>query len=72
VPFSSLLAAAGVASQIGTLRHSGRFDVPLNSAAFLDPDSYEVNRSAAYLRYRQNRPGDAALYFEKAMTLLDT
>ncbi len=47
---------------------SAEIDVALR----LDPDSYEVNRSAAYLRYRQNRPGDAARYFEKAMTLLDT
>lgn len=44
----------------------------IDAALQLDPDSYEVNRSAAYLRYRQKRPGDAARYFEKAMTLLDT
>jgi len=44
----------------------------IDSALRLDPESYEVNRSAAYLRYRQHRPGDAARYFEKAMTLLDT
>ncbi len=44
----------------------------IDAALRLDPDSYEVNRSAAYLRYRQNRPGEAARYFEKAMTLLDT
>jgi adenylate cyclase len=53
----------------------GRYDAAsaeIGAALRLDPDSYEVNRSAAYLRYRQNRPGDAALYFEKAMTLLDT
>jgi adenylate cyclase len=53
----------------------GRFDAAsaeIDAAIRLDPDSYEVNRSAAYLRYRQNRPGDAARYFEKAMILLDT
>jgi adenylate cyclase len=53
----------------------GRYDAAsaeIDAALRLDPDSYEVNRSAAYLRYRQNRPGDAALYFERAMTLLDT
>jgi adenylate cyclase len=53
----------------------GRYDAAsteIDAALRLDPDSYEVNRSAAYLRYRQKRPGDAALYFEKAMTLLDT
>jgi len=44
----------------------------IDAALRLDPQSYEVNRSAAYLHYRQHRPGDAALHFEKAMTLLDT
>ncbi len=44
----------------------------IDAALRLDPESYEVNRSAAYLQYRQHRPGDAARYFEKAMTLLDT
>jgi adenylate cyclase len=54
---------------------NGQYDAAsaeIDAALRLDPDSYEVNRSAAYLRYRQNRPGDAAGYFEKAMTLLDT
>ena len=53
----------------------GRYEAAsaeIDAALRLDPDSYEVNRSAAYLRYRQNRPGDAARYFEKALTLLDT
>jgi tetratricopeptide (TPR) repeat protein len=50
----------------------GAASAEIDAALRLDPDSYEVNRSAAYLRYRQKRPGDAALYFEKAMTLLDT
>jgi adenylate cyclase len=53
----------------------GRYDAAsaeIDAALRLDPDSYEVNRSAAYLRYRQTRPGDAARYFEKAMTLLET
>ena len=53
----------------------GRYDAAsaeIDAALHLDPGSYEVNRSAAYLQYRQHRPGDAARYFEKAMTLLDT
>jgi adenylate cyclase len=53
----------------------GRYDAAsteIDAALRLDPDSYEVNRSAAYLRYRQHRPDDAARYFEKAMTILDT
>lgn len=43
----------------------------IDSALRLDPDSYEVNRSAAYLRYRQRRMEDAIRYFEKARTLLE-
>jgi adenylate cyclase len=53
----------------------GRYDAAsaeIDAALRLDPVSYEVNRSAAYLRYRQHRPGDAARYFEKAMTLMET
>jgi adenylate cyclase len=53
----------------------GRYDAAsaeIDVALRLDPESYEVNRSAAYLRYRQNRPNDAVRYFEKAMTLLDS
>ncbi len=53
----------------------GRYDAAsaeIDAALRLDPDSYEVNRSAAYLRYRQHRPGDAAFYFEKAMALIKT
>jgi adenylate cyclase len=53
----------------------GRYDAAsaeIDAALRLDPESYEVNRSAAYLRYRQHRPGDAARYFEKAMTLMET
>ena len=44
----------------------------IDSALRLDPESYEVNRSAGYLRYRQHRPGDAARFFEKAMSLAET
>jgi adenylate cyclase len=53
----------------------GRYDAAsaeIDAALRLNPDSYEVNRSAAYLRYRQHRLEDAARYFEKAMSLLDT
>ena len=47
---------------------SSEIDVALR----LDPDSYEVNRSTAYLRFRQRRVADAALYFQKAQTLLES
>ncbi len=50
----------------------GRFDLAsaeIDMALQLDPESYEVNRSAAYLRYRQHRLADAVAFFQKAMTL---
>jgi adenylate cyclase len=53
----------------------GRFELAsaeIDRALQLDPESYEVNRSAAYLRYRQRRLEDAVRFFEKAMTLLET
>jgi adenylate cyclase len=53
----------------------GRFDqasAEIDQALRLDPESYEVNRSAAYLRYRQHRLEDAVCYFKKAMTILET
>jgi len=52
---------------------AGQFDaasVEIDRALQLDPESYEVNRSAAYLNYRQNRMRDAIHYFEKAKTIL--
>src|SRR5207249_7180151 len=35
----------------------------------LDPESYQVNRAAALLRFRQKQMEDAAVYWEKAITL---
>jgi adenylate cyclase len=60
---------ARILSQYG--RHdeaSAEIDIALR----LDPESYEVNRSAAYLRFRQQRLDDAIRYYEKAMTLMET
>jgi adenylate cyclase len=60
---------ARILSQYG--RHdeaSAEIDIALR----LDPESYEVNRSAAYLRFRQQRLEDAIRYYEKAMTLMET
>lgn len=37
----------------------------------LDPESYEVNRAAGNVIYRQQRFGDAAPYFEKALALME-
>ena len=60
---------ARILSQYG--RHeeaSGELDVALR----LDPESYEVNKSAAYLRVRQRRFEEASRYYEKAMVLMET
>ena len=38
----------------------------------LDPESYEVNRSAGYFSFRRQRLEDAIQYFEKAMALVET
>jgi adenylate cyclase len=44
----------------------------IDVALRLDPESYEVNRSAAYLRFRQQRLDEAVRYYEKAMSLMET
>ncbi len=38
----------------------------------LDPESYEVNKVAATLNYRQRRLEDAVRFFEKATSLMET
>jgi adenylate cyclase len=38
----------------------------------LDPESHEVNRAAALMRFRQHRFPDAIRHFEKAAALVDT
>ena len=60
---------ARILAQLG--RHdesAGEIDVALR----LDPESYEVNRSAAYLRFRQQRFDEAIRYYEKSMSLMET
>jgi len=42
------------------------------SALKLDPESYEVNKSAARLSFRQSQMKAAAHYFEKATALMET
>jgi adenylate cyclase len=59
---------ARILSQYG--RHdeaSAEIDIALR----LDPESYEVNKSAAYLRLRQRRLDEAIRFYEKAMTLME-
>ena len=56
------------------LAQHGRHDeaaAEIDVALSLDSDSYEVNRAAAYLAFRQQRLDKAILYYEKSMTLMD-
>ena len=69
----SLPEAHAVKAKI--LAEYGRHDeaaAEINVALRLDPESYEVNRAAAYLRFRQQRLGEAIRYYEKSMSLMDT
>lgn len=57
------------------LSQYGRHDeaaAEIEVALRLDPESYEVNKSAAYLRVRQQRMNEAIRFYEKAMTLMET
>jgi adenylate cyclase len=52
----------------------GRHDeaaAELASALRLDPESYEVNRTAGFLSFRERKLDDAVRYWEKTMTLMD-
>jgi adenylate cyclase len=63
------------AARAKILTEYGRIDEAsdeIDIALRLDPESYEVNRSAGKLRYRQRRLPDAVRHYEKAMELLDT
>jgi adenylate cyclase len=57
------------------LAQHGRHDeaaAEIEVALRLDRESYEVNRAAAYLRFRQRRLDEAIRYYEKAMALMET
>jgi adenylate cyclase len=57
------------------LADRGRHDeasAEIDIALAQDAESYEVNRSAAYLSYRRQRLEDAIRYWEKAMSLMET
>jgi adenylate cyclase len=69
----NLAAAHAVKARI--LSESGRHDEAageIEIALRLDPESYEVNRAAAYLRFRQQRLPEAVRHFEKAQSLMET
>jgi adenylate cyclase len=60
---------ARILAQLG--RHeeaAAEIDVALR----LDFGSYEVNRAAAYLRFRQERLDEAVRYYENSMSLMET
>lgn len=44
----------------------------IETALRLEPESWEVNKEAAFLAFRQHRIKDAVPYFEKAAALMDT
>jgi adenylate cyclase len=57
------------------LAEGGRYEDGANEIAIalrLDPESYEVNRSAGYFSFRRQQLADAIRYFEKAMSLAET
>ena len=69
----NLAAAHAVKARI--LSESGRHEeagAEIEVALRLDPESFEVNRAAGYLRFRHNRLPDAARHFEKALSLMET
>jgi adenylate cyclase len=57
------------------LAEGGLFDEgagEIATALRLDPESYEVNRSAGYFSFRRQQLDDAIRYFEKASALVET
>jgi adenylate cyclase len=62
-------ARARILTELG---RTDEADQEIAIALRLDPESYEVNRSAGKLRYRQRHLEDAIRHYGKAMTLLDT
>lgn len=52
--------------------HQDQATGEIETAVRLDPESWEVNREAARLLFRQGRIGDAIPYFEKAAALLES
>jgi adenylate cyclase len=70
---ANLAEAHAVKARI--LSQHGRHDeaaAEIDIALRLDPESYEVNRAVAYLRFRQQRLEDATRYYEKSMSLMET
>lgn len=54
---------------------AGRYDeasAGIDITLCLDAESYEVNRAAPYVRFRQQRIPDTIRHFEKATSLMET
>jgi adenylate cyclase len=70
---ANLAEAHAVKARI--LARLGRHDeaaAEIDVALRLDPESYEVNRAVAYLRFSQRRLDEAIRYYEKSMSLMET
>jgi adenylate cyclase len=70
-PSMAVVHAIRAAILADSVRHD-EASAEIAEALRLDPESYEVNRTAGYVSFRQRRMGDAIRYFEKAITLVDT
>ena len=67
--------AAAHAVRARILSEGGRHEEAareIDVALHLDPESYEVNRAGAYLRFRQQRLQESIQHFEKALSLMET
>jgi len=60
------------ARHLDTYGRRDEADAELELALRLDPESYDVNFSAAFIRFRQQRLSDAIRFFEAAATLSET
>jgi adenylate cyclase len=70
---ANLAAAHAVKARIfAEYGRHGEASAEIASGLRLDPESFEVNRSAGLLSFRQHRLEDAIRYWEKATTLMET
>jgi adenylate cyclase len=65
-------AHAVKASYFGENSKHDEASAEISIALRLDPESHEVNTSAAFVFFRQHRLDDAIRYWEKATTLMET
>ena len=76
VPWRSIRTGRGALRQGAIARGGGaartKRTAEIETAVRLDPESWEVNREAARLIFRQGRIGDAIPYFEKAAALMES